>query len=305
MESKREQRKNWFLPLFVFMRKYKIIFFIIIGAVLLFFVVNSIYSAVISQKVQNFLDGKTFLEDCYREGYYASAYHFSGNTVTEEYWRMKEYEIVGNINDTGKKYRVSASLLSKRIDIKLAGDSYSELQLTIDDNGKIVPLFKANNWSQISYEKLAALRLQYMCDHEFGPEIITQEATCSVSGQVSLTCSKCGYTKTQPTQRLEHTYQNRVCLVCGAEKQPEKADIDANSWYVYEDVLYIQNCLVKSAISVSNGRGMMVTYHAVCQHCHAIEEYFKMAGPEVNYPVDKIHICDWCGKNTIVKFKIG
>lgn len=58
-------------------------------------------------------------------------------------------------------------------------------------------------------------------EHIFDKGKITKEATCTEAGEKLLTCTVCKATKTEATQKAEHTYDNSCdtkCNVCDAER---------------------------------------------------------------------------------------
>ncbi len=203
---------------------------------------------------------------------------------------------------------------SYTVKISLFGQhTLNGFNIEVDDHMRIVRDNRSYGgvWTPISLEEALAIEAesnaQYAmtkCEHTFGAAQVIKKSTCSTNGEEKQVCTICGYEQIEKTKKLEHNYVNKVCSVCGTKKSAEKSDIKANSWYVYNDVLYFQNCKLLNAVSVNGGKAMTVHYYAVCQHCHAVDEFSKLAGPEVNYEVKKIHCCDECGKETVVRFKI-
>lgn len=58
-------------------------------------------------------------------------------------------------------------------------------------------------------------------EHIFDKGKITKEATCTEAGEKLLTCTVCNATKTEATQKADHTYDNSCdtkCNVCDAER---------------------------------------------------------------------------------------
>lgn len=54
------------------------------------------------------------------------------------------------------------------------------------------------------------------CTHNWGEGKVTTEATCTVDGVRTYTCSNCGETKTETIAAAGHNYENGACTVCGA-----------------------------------------------------------------------------------------
>lgn len=54
------------------------------------------------------------------------------------------------------------------------------------------------------------------CEHTY-TESITKEASCTEAGTKTLTCSKCGDTKTEAIEAKGHSYKDGVCTVCGTK----------------------------------------------------------------------------------------
>lgn len=143
-------------------------------------------------------------------------------------------------------------------------------------------------------------------EHLFGQPEVTKAPTCSSAGEQQEVCKLCGFSKTSVVSKINHNYVDKVCSMCGYRKPVQKSELEPNTWYTYQGgPLQIQNCLVATAILMGQGRTMTVQYRSVCQYCHAVENLSNLAGPEINYPVNKNYYCDECGKQTIVRFKIG
>lgn len=301
-ENKHIKKKN---SLTAFLKKHQkriiLCVAVTIAIVLTWFLISAIYNAVLTCRVQSYLDGKVFID---RSETCIHITAFNGNMMSNEYW-WKEKTTSGDINE-GFPYKVKGSIGSNEVDFwsKHDGEWLHHFSATVNEDNSVVP--KYDEWEETTIEEVNALRITTLCDHTFGQEVTLREATCSESGEKSLTCSKCGYTETQPIEKLEHNYVNKKCTVCGQAKRLSKAyNIEANTWYTYNNVLHVQNCKLVNVVPVRQGKAMTVLYYAVCQHCHGVDDESKFAGPEVNYPVQKIHVCDECGKETLVKFEIG
>lgn len=296
--------------IWAFIKKHHKGILIIASIVIVCLVIVSVYSANISNQVNQYLNGKMLIYHKYSDSF--EVYAFKDGMVAEETWYGDSYKVYGDIEAFDAKYKASPVLFTDRIQIlKKPGDASSwkkmidvyltesgEVQVYTEDKGR-------HEWRETDAQEVFELRRKYTCEHAFGEYVTTQAATCSTSGKAVSTCSKCGYIDEKSTEKLEHNYKNKTCTECGAEKQAEKSDLEPNTWYVYQDVLLVQNCLITHAYSVGQGKGMNVQYYAVCQHCHAIAELPKLAGPEVGYPVEKIYTCEYCFGKTMIRFKIG
>ncbi len=141
--------------------------------------------------------------------------------------------------------------------------------------------------------------------HEFGEYVTLKEAqSCQAPGSKKRNCVNCGYEEIS-TVNGSHTYVNKRCTECGAEKQPEKSyKVKANTWYTYQDILHFQNIELELASSVGQGKGMWVAYYFVCQHCHSIDETLRTNVPEFNYPISRLFTCEVCGDFTTVKIEL-
>lgn len=286
---------------------------IILAVLLLFLAVTTTLSSIKANKVKVQIENKIFIDGDH-------VYAFKDGLIAQESWYPDRSEIEGDLTTFERKYRVAASVFSNQIEIqsKYPHGWINTITVYLDDNNS-VQLYsytgeKAENWKEITLEAVEKMRIQKMCDHAFGESVITKVASCTEPGEEKQVCEKCAFEQTQKVYK-QHNYVNEICSVCGTKKEAEKkdeptkevekSDIDPNTWYTYNGVLHIQNCLVISATSVSQGRGMMVQYCAVCQHCHAVDKFSKLAGPEVDYEVKKIYYCNECGGQTLVRLKIG
>lgn len=244
---------------------------------------NSIWGRIIW--ILNFKDGRIFVEKL-----------TSGTESAEK--SVAQYE----------DCTIKASIFNE--DIALQNNSSNTLLLlTLRDDGTVVNLTYHDEepiWKETTNEEVAQLRAGFLCDsHKFSQWTVILSPGCATKGKQQRTCENCGYLESESIESLEHNYQNKVCTICGAKKQPQKAyDIEANTWYTYQDVLHFQNIKLHSASSVSNGKGMMVSYYFVCQHCHSVDDAMKTNVPEFNYPISKVFTCDECGKFTTVKIEL-
>lgn len=261
---------------------------------------------------------KAQIGKCYKETTYDS---WSGRSVNIYYFMENGYTNLNVDYEYGKDGMVEyvwgsldkASSYECFFEISFFGEPrrYGNL-IKLNEANEIVEC-GGNSWERISLEEALEfekesrkLWAQKSCDHEYGNLIVAEEATCSKGGKETKTCKKCDYVWVNETDKLPHNFVNKICSVCGEEWVPEKADLKPNAWYTYDGgPLNVQNCLVVSALSVSQGKAMTVQYYAVCSHCHVIDDCSQLAGPEVNYEVKRIYTCNECGGQTLVRLKIG
>ena len=52
-------------------------------------------------------------------------------------------------------------------------------------------------------------------EHTFGDPIDGKEPTCQTAGEKVYTCSKCGYSYTEETEKVDHVYVDGKCMWCG------------------------------------------------------------------------------------------
>lgn len=312
MITEKQKTKSFAQVLLNFFKKYKIIIISLAAVIAAALVVESIITGMQEKKVMAFLEGKIFIEDLYSVSGGKGSKRvicINGGKVSVEKWYDVFDEPEGNI-DHFADCRIKAGIFSDDIAIQEKyGNHWSTVQLVAlcDDDTVVNYTYSSDSpvWREITKEELQQERAAYFCgEHKFTDWVTISNATCSHSGEKSRTCSKCGYLETQRTEKLDHKYKDKICTVCGAEKQPEKSTITANTWYSYKDVLQVQNCLVKAAFSTGGGLSMTVQYYAVCQQCHTIDETSKLSAPEVGYDVERIHTCEECGAYTTVKLRI-
>ena len=246
----------------------------------------------------------------------------SGSTTEIHYFQENgcSYLFVGYEDETRQKVTYVGGSLSEiyceySFEISLFGTVHLDylsygLPVVFGENYQIVS-HRTGEWKLISLEEALAFEEESnrlyaltMCEHSFGPAEVVKTASCSNSGEMKQVCNICGYEQIVKTDKLPHDYVNKICSVCGAKKPVEKSDIEANTWYTYQDVLHFQNIKLQSAFSVSNGKGMMVSYCFVCQHCHVVDETLRTNVPEFNYAIKKMFTCDECGGITTVKIEL-
>lgn len=281
--------------------KWKVILCAAALAVLIamFLVADAINNTILTNKVQAYLDGKTFIEGEYGWDESADVYRFEDGKVYYDCWRYNEF--FTKMEDTGWPYKVKGELFGDYLSIYANdGSWYSMLGIKLNHDGTVEPAYE--EWRQITMEELEAMRLPMICQHSFRENVLSK-ASCSQEGRVLKTCTICGYEETQTSSSLGHVYKDNVCTRCGEQKPPEKSDIRANTWYTYGGVLAFKNCEVISAGPMGNG--MAVHYYSVCSSCHVAAEMSALAGPEPNYPISKIYTCRHCSKWTTVEMKLG
>ncbi|MBQ6819507.1 MAG: hypothetical protein IJP35_07890 [Clostridia bacterium] len=278
---------------------------IIIAIVLVCIITNAIRNAVITKQVQSYFDGKTFILENENT---TSVYTFKQNTMGQESWWTSDKSSYGNINEM-VPYKIKRDSGSKNfrlwhVEKETGRWVYGSIILFGENRSFVLTDYLGDNYIETTMDHVNNIRTKKLCNHEFGEETVIKEATCSSGGEITHTCTNCGFTEKQSTSTLEHNYINKICTECGAEKQPERAyNVKPNTWYVRNDILFYQNCKISSASSGTSH--IMVSYYAVCQNCHTISEMPYLAGPEINYPVSKIYICEYCQSSTIVNFRIG
>lgn len=263
------------------------------------------------RKVLSYLDGKIFILDRSSSlfGEELLIFDIQDKNVFVERWQRESADAECSIDR--KEGRIKVSLFGGDIAIQEKGDGYwsTAVLLVLRDDGSVVHFTYHPSdpvWEQINKDELAQMKAVFLCDeHTFSKWETIDPAGCTNKGKQERICQKCGYAETQSIESLGHKYQNKICSQCGAEKQPEKSQMEANTWYTYQDVLHFQNIELRNAFSVSQGRGMMVSYYFVCQHCHVIDENVQQSVPEFNYDINKMFTCQQCGKITTVKIELG
>ena len=277
--------------------------FAFIVIVLACILADPINNAMLNRYAQSYLDGKIFIVK-YDDS--VIVYTFSKNTINKERWYTSDKSSIGDKIETSE-YKVEGSLGSKTVRlwyIEYGKWRNSYIDFRIYEDGSVECC--SSDWKLSTVEEINTIRNEMLCDHKFGPDTIINVATCTSDGEISHTCKKCGYLETQNIDALGHSYVNNICSECGAKKQPQKSyDIEANTWYTYQDVLHFQNIKLLSAFSVMQGKGMSVSYNFVCQHCHIIDEIRRTNVPEFNYVISKVFTCQECGGLTTVKIELG
>lgn len=322
METSTPAKKETFLKKHManisnFVKKYKIVLICISVALVLCLAVIATNLAIRSNQAQNLQQEQ--IGRCYKEKSYDS---WSGQSITIYYFTedgLDEVEVRYGYSDWERVENIYGSLDGNVISqvcpfkVSFSGEPYlfGNRLIKLNENNEIIEC-QGRAWELISLEdalefekESRELWAQSKCEHEYGELKLTEKATCSQKGKETKTCNKCGYVWVNEIDKLPHEYVNKICSVCGEKKIAEKSDIEANTWYTYQDVLHFQNIKLYSAFSVSNGKGMMVSYYFVCQHCHSVDDAMKMNVPEFNYPISKMFTCDECGKFTTVKIELG
>ncbi len=288
----------------ILLKKHKKLLLIFLAAVLSIFIIWSLIifpmiKEARTKEVWAFLDGKTFITGEYTEAF-VDIYTFNDGKVASEAWMYDE--VKGDISKLEEA--------TTEINVSPFNKEYATIRY---GDGKAVGVFKndagdffvRSNSKEISLQEVESLRLprKYaMCKHEFGEATLLKESTCSVPGEEKVICKICNYENVREAKTLPHNYISGKCSNCGKEKSALSSSISANTWYLYKDVLQIQNCEISYAAITSNN--VAATYYAVCQHCHKKADSIGTAGVEIGYPVEKIYTCKYCSKNTMIKLKI-
>lgn len=279
--------------------------FIIAAAIVLVVAAITVLSALKANKIKAQLENKIFVTG--EMNGWIRVYAFSGGKLAKEMWYLNTHKISGDITKFNYSYRVVPSIFSD--EIKIMSRGVKMLTVYLDENGKVQYYGyteRMPGWQEVTQENVKNMRTEKMCEHNFGKDVIIKTATCTMVGETSRTCMKCGYLETRNIGALAHNYENKICTECGAKKQSQKAnDIEANTWYTYQDVIRFQNIKLHRAFSVSQGKGMSVSYYFVCQHCHVVDESLRTNVPEFNYAINKMFTCEECGGLTTVKIELG
>lgn len=179
--------------------------------------------------------------------------------------------------------------------IKHSDHNYDDGSVLIDctctmDGKKI---FVCKNCGKVESEVITA-------SHKFD-EVIDSEATCKQEGEKTKTCTICGYSKTEKIDKKEHCFISNKCVNCDAIK----ADINADSWYHYTDIPYLncQNCIILNATPLK--KAIMVSYYPVCRSCHIASSLIQLGAPEYNYDVTKNYVCPDCGATTRIQLQLS
>lgn len=284
----------------------------IIAVVVVIFIAASAAFKTRTAKIKDGLEGRLFITNTDEDSVYGiQLFAFKGGMIAEENW--KNGKLTGDISSYDKEYILTTKLFDDRSNIL---HSYKDdwqhtgLQAFFDDDGNLIMCYRGDfSCREITLEEIEKERKLYICiEHTFGDPIVLSEATCSHEGTEKLICTNCGYEKiTRKT--LPHNYVNGKCTECGSQNLTEKADIEADTWYVYTplDLLRVQNCVVVSAGAVSN-KAIWVQYYSVCKKCHMIESNGEglrnQADPELDHPVQRMYHCGKCGETTVVRLEI-
>ena len=251
-----------------------------------------------SAQIQNYLDGKLYIVGDQNDSY-MTLYAFREGTMAFELWHFDSVTTEGDITAFAK-YKIDPSSIGDAVILFGAGN---RLVVSIDSSGSVQPA--SSSWSEATPEEIVALKTKYMCEHVFGPSVRITAATCTQEGTAKQTCNKCGTEQIVSTDLLPHNYVNKICSSCGQKKPAEKSAIAPNTWYTYQGVLHFQNIKLQNAFSVSQGKGMLVSYYFVCQHCHGVDETLRQNVPEFNYSINKMFTCEECEELTVVKIELG
>ena len=299
-----------------FIRRHKVPLCIIAGSIIaavvvIFITVFSVLKAR-TAKINDGLEGRLFITNTDEDSVYGiQLFAFKDGMIAKENW--KKGKLTGDISSYDKEYIITTKLFDDRSNIL---HSYKDdwqhtgLKVSFDDSGNLI-MYYLDDYTcrEITLEEIEKERKLYICiEHTFGDPIVLSEATCSHEGTEKLICTNCGYEKiTRKT--LPHNYVNGKCTECGSQNLTEKADIEADTWYVYTplDLLRVQNCVVVNASPVSS-KAIWVQYYSVCKKCHMIESNGEglrsQAAPELNYPIQKMYRCGKCGETTVVRLEV-
>lgn len=161
-------------------------------------------------------------------------------------------------------------------------------------------------------ELISAGKVIEAADHTFDSGKITKEATCKEDGLKTLTCEKCGETKTETIPKLTvHAWDKGkvikeatcketgekiyTCSVCGATKTESIAKDTVHTWNTGE--------ITKAATCTANGER---TY--ICSICgetkketvektgHKFGAWTDVSGATVFVPAKYKHTCNVCGE---------
>lgn len=284
-------------------RSKKLIFIGIVAVVsiaLIILLIGIVRTAVINNRVRSYLDGKVYISEGEE---WSGATIFKGSKMYHESWCSSDQSKSGSL-DEALSYKVKKIGDTLQLWYKEDGKWWSGETIVLNKDGSVE--FKDKDKRLSTMDEINAVRTVVLCKHEFAEDVVTKEATCASGGEKVHECKKCGYTVTESISALDHTYENKVCTVCGAEKQPEIVrDLKANTWYVYNNTLYYQNCALFKVESGSHS-SILVTYKSVCQDCHGACDTTSLVKLTATAdPYEGIYTCSYCDATTIIKLRIG
>lgn len=264
-----------------------------------------------NQKILSYMEGRNFFIDRSTSVWGPNKYVISvqDGEILIEHWKQSPQDKEGTIIQS--EGRLQTQLFATDTAIQVKGESYwSTVELVvICDDGTVTTLTYHDTdpvWEEKTKDELSQMRASFLCaNHEFSQWKVIKAPGCTTNGQQQHICEKCGYSESESIESLGHNYKNKICTICGEKKQPEISNIEANTWYTYQDVLHFQNIKLQNAFSVSQGKGMMVSYYFVCQHCHAVDETLQQNIPEFNYKINKMFTCKECENFTTVRIELG
>lgn len=312
-------KKTPIIAIFDFLKSHKklifgiaIVLFVCIAAIT---AITLIHSAQ-AKRIQQAQIGKCYITN-YTLGnsYYTEVYYFKDEGCAmlflscDDEARQKLDYMHGSLDEIYYDYRDAVeislfgqiTLFGRRIQVNEHNQITHRTYSSPSDSMTLISLEEALAIETES-NKLYAMK---NCKHNFETIEVIKKAICSSNGEEKQVCRTCGYEEIKKTDKLPHNYVNKICSVCGEKKPAEKSDLKADTWYTYQDVLHFQNIKLQSAFSVSQGKGMSVSYYFVCQHCHVVDETLRINVPEFNYAINKIFTCEECGGLTTVKIKLG
>ena len=143
---------------FVKKRKKEIIICLAALAVIIamFFIADAINNAILTDKVQAYLDGKVFLAGEYVKGESADVYAFEDGCARHEDWMFDK--VFESLDAPAVPYKADGSLFSNEVMLKYKnGKNWSYLvYVEICDDGSVDYLY--GGWKEITMEELETLR---------------------------------------------------------------------------------------------------------------------------------------------------
>jgi hypothetical protein len=248
------------------------------------------------QEVRDYLEGAILIDRNDVNNDQWDVYSFKNNQVSVENWYRDETAPVGDLT----YYQSYEVIIEDGFGAVIIHFADVWLRLKWNDRGNLMePIHDRLATYREGEIDIEQERNDFFCEHDFAIKVIKQ-ATCTSAGEEQHTCKKCGQQKTAYPE-AEHKFESHKCTICG---DLEKSSLKANTWYSHKvvTVLHSQNCLITNA--TTSGNAVIATYYMVCAHCHGIDDWLQMSGPEIGYQVSKLHTCDECGKTTTVKLKV-
>lgn len=116
------------------------------------------------------------------------------------------------------------------------------------------------------------------CRHAWNNGTTTKKATCTESGNIEYVCSKCGETRNEIIPALGHTYQNGVCIRCGAKdtnggnRKNPFVDVGQKDYY-YDAVLWAAEDGITSGVDASH-----FAPNGTCMRAQVVAFLWRAAG---------------------------